>query len=396
MKTTENNLPIDELRKYGIINKNNNDFNEKLSNIDIQSFKKGGILIAEDDKNQLTFQLKDNNEKLEVNIYNKDIINHKDLSTAELYEISSKKDNLYKVMADFGVITNIGQANFRGNSKNEKTHFVEIENERGKTTFYGNDLEEKLKGFEKGDKIQINNSGIIKSSIELDTENGLKTFSKYDNLFEIKKFEEKEKNFQSKLFEYDSKTKTIKDIDTTKLEVHSINGIKLNQKQLEQLKKGKEVKLDEELSVQISPKSNNTAKLKANAKNLFLLSVALDGGMSFMLLKGVEKLNRMFKEKKEQNEHSRYKTELEKMKSFLQSKAEQYPENKKIINDLNVVGKELANVKMGLNNNRKPDKADDSVRLKVNDYDMYEDANRKKEQELKEDQEESKNKGRSR
>lgn len=395
----QNNLPLDELKKFGIINKETNEFSSKLSKADISAFKNGATIIAEDEKNRLTFALKDNNSRLEVNVYNKDIINHKELSSAELFELASQKPNLYKVMADYGVITNIGKTHFADNPQNELTYFVEIENERGKTVFYGNELEEKLKDFAKGDKIQIENSGISKAVITAETSEGIKDFTKYDNVFEIKQFDDASKKFQSKVFEYDSTTKNVMDIDTTKLEYQTINGIKLSDKQLELLRKGKEVKLDDELTVQISPKADNEAKLRASSRTLLITSFAIDGGLTFLLVKSIQRLHRMVEENRKQKEHSLYKTELEKMKSFLQSKAEQYPDNKKIISDLNVVSKELSNVKSTTSAGKQQEKADDSVRLKVNDYDTYEDANRKKEEEkreFEEQREESKSRGRGR
>ncbi len=72
--------------------------------------------------------------------------------------------------------------------------------------------------------------------------------------------------------------------------------------------------------------------------------------------------------------------ELQKLKGFLQSKAEQYPDNKKIISDLNVVSKEISNVQSKNSEQQKQEKKDDTIRLKVNDRDTYEDANRKKEE----------------
>ena len=395
----QTNLPIEELKKFGIINKETNEFSTKLSNADISAFKNGATIIAEDEKNRLTFSLKDNNSKLEVNVYNKDIINHKELSTAELFELTSLKPNLYKVMADYGIITNIGKTNFADNPQNELTQFVEIENERGKTVFYGNDLEEKLKNFSKGDKIQIENSAISKATITAETEEGIRNFTKYDNVFDIKQFNESEKKFQSKIFEYDSSSKNVMDIDTTKLEFQSINGINLTDKQLELLRKGKEVKLDDELTVQVSAKADNENKLRSSSKSLLITSLAIDGGISYLLITGVQRLHRMIEENRKQKEHSMYKNELEKLKSFLHTKAQQYPDDKKIVNDINIVGREISKVQSANTAGKPQEKNDDTVRLKVNDYDIYEDANRKKEEEkiqFEEQREEGKSRGRGR
>lgn len=184
-------LLTDELRKFGIMNQQDH-FSEKLSKKEIDDFLKGGILIAENDKNRLTFKI--NDDKLDVNVYNKDIVNHKDLSTAELFEISSSNRNLYKVMADYGNITHIGTGYFNKNPENEMTTFVEIENERGKTIFFGNKLEDSLKDFKVGDKIQIIQTGVEKTVLKIDDADE-KELAKFDNVFIINPFKEKNKQF---------------------------------------------------------------------------------------------------------------------------------------------------------------------------------------------------------
>lgn len=370
------NLLTDELKKFGIMTEKNT-FSEKLSDNEIQNFLKGGILIAENNQNRLTFNIKD--DQLNVNAYTKDIINHKNLSSAELFEISSKNTNLYKVMADYGTITHIGKGNFNHNPDNEKTTFIEIENERGKTLLFGNKLDEILNDFKPGDKIQINQTGVEKSIFKTEIDGEITEITKFDNRFLVRPFDEKNKQFLSKLFELNSKDKTIKDIDTTNYELKTVNGQTLSEKQLQQLRKGKEVKLDDETSIQLSPKADNDKKLSASVKALLITSIMIDGGITFMLIKGIQKLARMQEENKKQQESRKYLIELQKLKGFLQSKAEQYPDNKKIISDLNVVSKEISNVQSKNPEHQKPEKKDDTVRLKVNDRDTYEDANRKKE-----------------
>ena len=345
-------LLTDELRKFGIMNQQDH-FSEKLSKKEIDDFLKGGILIAENDKNRLTFKI--NDDKLDVNVYNKDIVNHKDLSTAELFEISSSNRNLYKVMADYGNITHIGTGYFNKNPENEMTTFVEIENERGKTIFFGNKLEDSLKDFKVGDKIQIIQTGVEKTVLKIDDADE-KELAKFDNVFIINPFKEKNKQFQSRIFELDKKDNTIKDVDTTKYELKNVNGHNISEKQLQQLRKGKELKLDDETTIQISPASKNEAKLSASSKSLLILSLATDGGLSFLIIKGIQKLARMQEENQLQKESIRYQVELQKLKAHLKSKSEQYPDNKNIITDLNIVSKEISASQSSLNENTNKEK----------------------------------------
>ena len=385
-------LLTDELRKFGIMNQQDH-FSEKLSKKEIDDFLKGGILIAENDKNRLTFKI--NDDKLDVNVYNKDIVNHKDLSTAELFEISSSNRNLYKVMADYGNITHIGTGYFNKNPENEMTTFVEIENERGKTIFFGNKLEDSLKDFKVGDKIQIIQTGVEKTVLKIDDADE-KELAKFDNVFIINPFKEKNKQFQSRIFELDKKDNTIKDVDTTKYELKNVNGHNISEKQLQQLRKGKELKLDDETTIQISPASKNEAKLSASSKSLLILSLATDGGLSFLIIKGIQKLARMQEENQLQKESIRYQVELQKLKAHLKSKSEQYPDNKNIITDLNIVSKEISASQSSLNENTNKEKEKSNINLQVNDPDMYQDANQKTEEEKRDAEEASRSTSHSR
>lgn len=79
-----NNLPQEELKMYGIIDSDNT-FTKKLSAEEIQKFLQGDSIIADNDKNRIIFQLKDNNSRLDVKLYERD----KDIS--ELLEESKKQ-----------------------------------------------------------------------------------------------------------------------------------------------------------------------------------------------------------------------------------------------------------------------------------------------------------------
>ncbi|WP_027384927.1 hypothetical protein [Epilithonimonas caeni] len=69
MNTTT--LPTDDLKKYGII-ESDNSFSKKLSADDIQKFLQGFTIVADNDKSRITFQLTDNNSRLNVNLYERD------------------------------------------------------------------------------------------------------------------------------------------------------------------------------------------------------------------------------------------------------------------------------------------------------------------------------------
>lgn len=79
-----NNLPTDELKKYGIIDKDNT-FSKKLSPEDIQRFLQGYTIVADNDKRRATFQLVENNSRLNV------IFLERDKNLSELLKNSEKR-----------------------------------------------------------------------------------------------------------------------------------------------------------------------------------------------------------------------------------------------------------------------------------------------------------------
>ncbi|PTT41436.1 hypothetical protein DBR28_04080, partial [Chryseobacterium sp. HMWF028] len=91
-----NTLPTDDLKKYGII-ESDNSFSKKLSADDIQKFLSGFTIVADNDKSRITFQLKDNNSQLDVNIYERD----KKLS--ELLENSKKEIQYSNTFSKYNV-----------------------------------------------------------------------------------------------------------------------------------------------------------------------------------------------------------------------------------------------------------------------------------------------------
>jgi hypothetical protein len=79
------NLPTEELKKFGIINEDLS-FSKKLNPDDIQKFLKGYTIVADNDKNRATFQLTENNTQLKV------IFLERDKSISEI--IKNSKDRI--------------------------------------------------------------------------------------------------------------------------------------------------------------------------------------------------------------------------------------------------------------------------------------------------------------
>ena len=225
-----NNLPTDELKKYGIVEPDNS-FSKKLSAEDIQKFLQGYTIVADNEKNRATFQLVENNSRLNVVFLERD----KNIST---------------ILAE----------------SKERIEYSEIKD-------------------------------LLKGNNQL--------------------------NFEKKAFVFDKETNKVNEFD---------------------------------------------------------------------LIKNALELTAIIAGKKDISELNRYKTELLKLKGFLQDKIDQYPEiAKEITNDLNIVSKEINTVNSISQPNPKQEKSD--IELNVNDPDLYQDANRQHEEEMKEEENREKSRG---
>lgn len=61
-------LPTNDLKKYGIIEADNS-FSKKINEEDLIGFMQGKLLVADNDRDRISFQLTENNSRLEVKIY---------------------------------------------------------------------------------------------------------------------------------------------------------------------------------------------------------------------------------------------------------------------------------------------------------------------------------------
>ena len=127
-------------------------------------------------------------------------------------------------------------------------------------------------------------------------------------------------------------------------------------------------------------------------KKAFVFDKETNKVIEFDIIKNVLELTAIIADKKDISELNRYKTELLKLKGFLQDKIDQYPEiAKEITNDLNIVSKEINTVNSISQLNPKQEKSD--IELNVNDPDLYQDSNREHDEEMKEEENREKSRG---
>jgi len=125
-------------------------------------------------------------------------------------------------------------------------------------------------------------------------------------------------------------------------------------------------------------------------KKAFIFDKETEKVVEFDFIKNARELTAIIADKKNTEELNRYIAELLKLKSFLQDKIVQFPEMaKEITNDLNIVSKEfntVAGISEQQNHSQKQEKSD--LQLNVNDPDVYQDANRMRDEESQEQDEE--------
>ena len=162
------------------------------------------------------------------------------------------------------------------------------------------------------------------------------------------------------------------------------------------LEKSKEKIQYSETKAQYNVQDNQHSAQLGFSKQAFVFDKETNTVKELDFIKNAPELTKLVTERKNPEEISLYKLELEKLKSFLQNKIDLYPEiAKKITNDLNIVSREIDSVNSITPDEKQIAKEKNSdVQLNVNDRDLYEDANRNREEQ--EEQEETSHRTKSR
>lgn len=376
----------DDLIKFGILDQNGV-LNSKIPQKDYDNLINGGGLLIE--KSKKAVLLTASNSKLSYEVFNNDQLKHKNLSSAELLRLSHEKQGaLFKTFADYGKIIDFGKDNYLGDKRNEKQFFVVLQNERGESVFWGNELEKKLEHYKIGDKVQINNTGIEAKQIDFTFNDQKETATKYDNQFAVSDFNPNNKQYKSSLFEINPLTKIVKELDVSQIAIKSVNGQYLSENDIDKLRKGKTLSLENGLEIKLSPNSQNKNGLLANTPKLLIGSLILDGGMSFAIITSIQLIRKLLDEKQKQQVQNKYFNELQNLKGFLQQQLQRYPDDKRIINNINIVDKEIGSVNsVDTDLNKKANYSE--ARLDIKDFDVSKDiqekADLKREQEQRED-----------
>ncbi|MEB2774588.1 DUF4099 domain-containing protein [Algoriphagus sp. D3-2-R+10] len=173
-----------------------------------------------------------------------------------------------------------------------------------------------------------------------------------------KSYVDKEGNIQSEIIEYDHRTNQFlsynpRDIKAPQL----VNGEELTPLQKKKYKEGETVKLADETEFQLSPSSPKG--IRSNYKGL-VLSVMLDGGLSYLLITGVQKI--LGKESQEEKAYSKgYLQAIKEVQKQAERRIARNPNDKDAVHDLNNIKEEYSKIS-----------ADPSIPKEVrNDFDIH-------------------------
>ena len=158
------------------------------------------------------------------------------------------------------------------------------------------------------------------------------------------------------------------------------------------LEKSKEKIQYSETKAQYNVNDNQNSAQLGFSKQAFVFDKETNAVKELDFIKNAPELTKLISERKNLEEINQYKLELEKLKSFLQDKIDLYPEiAKKITTDLNIVSREIESVNSIKPNEKQIAKESNTdVKLNVNDRDMYEDANRNREEQEEQSEEQEK------
>ena len=156
-----------------------------------------------------------------------------------------------------------------------------------------------------------------------------------------KSYVDKEGNIQSEIIEYDQRTNQFFSYNPREIKApQAVNGEELNPQQKKKYKEGETVKLADGTEFQLSPTSPKG--IRSNKKGL-VLSVMLDGGLSYLLLTGVGKM--LGKKSQEDKAYSEgYLQAIKEVQKQTERRIARNPRDKNAVHDLNNIKEEYSKI----------------------------------------------------
>lgn len=156
-----------------------------------------------------------------------------------------------------------------------------------------------------------------------------------------KSYVDKNGNVQTEIIEYDNETRQFMGFDPRAVQApDAVDGQKLTPEQKKKYKEGGVVELAEGTEFQIS--TTDKRGIKSNRGGL-ILSVILDGGMSYLLITGIQRM--LGRKSKEEESYSQgYIDGIKEVQKQVEQKLARNPKNRDAAYDLDMVKQELSKV----------------------------------------------------
>ena len=156
-----------------------------------------------------------------------------------------------------------------------------------------------------------------------------------------KSYVDKDGNIQSQVVEYDHRTKQFLSYNPRDIKApHQVNVEELSPQQKKKYKEGETVTLEDGTEFQLSPSSPKG--IRSNNKGL-VLSVLLDGGLSYLLITGVEKM--LGKKSQEEKAYSEgYLQAVKEVEKQVERRIFRNPKDKDAVRDLNNIKEEYSKI----------------------------------------------------
>lgn len=176
------------------------------------------------------------------------------------------------------------------------------------------------------------------------------------------------------------------------------NNTKLNVNLFERDKSMKDVLQNSKNNIEYAEIKNiSTDNEKFNfEQKAFIYDEKSNQTLELDLIKDIKEITEIVIAKNSDLETNKYKIELQKLQSFLQDKIDKFPEiAKEITVDMNIVSNEINNVNSISRPQKQEQKEGNSkINLNVNDPDLYQDANAEREDELQQEENQTRRRGR--
>lgn len=156
-----------------------------------------------------------------------------------------------------------------------------------------------------------------------------------------KSYVDRDGNIQTEIIEYDQRTKQFLSYNPRDIKApQSVNGQELDPQQKKKYKEGETVLLADGTAFQLSPAA---PKGLTSNKSGLVLSVLLDGGLSYLLLTGVQKL--LGKENKEDKAYSEgYLQAIKEVQKQVERRISRNPNDRDAMRDLNNIKEEYSKI----------------------------------------------------